>query len=187
MKVKNIDKLDGEISYLIVFNEEHINDQKYLSWLRDYEVMKTINRIEYIEKPIPFEEVQEYCHAVINSAEDIFLALYDKKEDLFIGTVRISKINRHANTADVGILIGDRTKWGKGIATDAIHTACSYLFNTLGVRKITAGCMQENIGMIKVFEKLGFEKEGVFRKQEKIEDRFCDHIYFGCFKSEFNM
>lgn len=177
-------KMEGRNCYLVVFNEMHMNDERYYKWLCDYDVMKTINRIEYI-MPIRFEEVKKYCESVINSKTDIFLALYDKNDGSFTGTLRISKIDWHIRTADVGILIGDKSKWGKGIATDAIHTVCGYLFNILGMRKLTSGCMAINVGMIKVFKKLGFQQEGVFRGQDRFEGSYCDHIYFGCFKDEF--
>lgn len=178
-------KLQGKASYLIPFGQEHLNDDNYLQWLRDYDVMKTINRPEYLE-PVGFEEVKKYCESVLSSRTDIFWALYDTSDDTFIGTTRVSKIDSFANTADVGILIGDRTKWGKGIATDAIWTMCKYLFEERDVRKISAGAMAVNTAMIKVFEKLGFQKEGVFRKQDKFEGDYHDHIYFGCFMDEFN-
>lgn len=178
-------KLEGNICYLTPFEDKHVNDANYLKWLRDYDVIKTINRLDYIV-PVSFEEVKKYCDAVMSSKTDIFMALYYKPEDVFVGTVRISSINWHTRTADIGILIGDKTKWGKGIATDAVSTVGEYLFNVLGMRKLTAGTMGVNKGMIKVFGKLGFQQEGVFRKQDRIEGDYCDHVYFGCFKDEFN-
>lgn len=178
-------KLEGRISYLVPFGERHLYDENYLKWLRDYDVIKTINRLDYVITPVKFEEVKQYYEAVTNSKVDIFWALYYKQEDSFIGTVRISKIDRHAGTADVGILIGDKTKWGKGIATDALYTVCKYLFEELETRKLTAGTMAINPAMIRVFEKLGFKQEGVFRKQDRFEDSYCDHIYLGCFRDEF--
>ncbi|KJJ84937.1 N-acetyltransferase GCN5 [Candidatus Omnitrophus magneticus] len=177
-------KLEGKKSFLVSFDEKHLNDPNYFGWLRDYEVIKTINRIDYI-KPVSFDAVKEYCQNVMNSQTDIFLAVYDKNSDTFIGTARVSKIDLHARTADIGILIGDKKFWGKGIATDAIRAVCLYLFNIFGMRKLTSGVMAINPGMIKVFEKLGFQKEGVFRKQDRFEGAYYDHIYFGCFKEEF--
>lgn len=180
----NLKQLQGQLTYLVPFGERHFCDKRYLSWLADYEVMKTINRPEYL-KPIAFEEVREYCENLMQSKTDLFLAIYYKAEDLFVGTLRISSINHYAKTADIGILVGDRSKWGKGIATDVIHTVCRYLFDELGMRKLTAGVMGINLPMLKVFKKLGFQKEGVFRQQDRFENGYCDHIYLGCFKDEF--
>lgn len=178
-------KIEGKISYLIPFDESHLNDERYLAWLRDYDVIKTINRLDYVRKPVSFEEVKRYYESVLNSKADIFWALYYKEEDAFIGTVKISKINEDTKSADVGILIGDKSKWNKGVATDAVRTACKYLFDALKMRRLTGGTTAVNTGMVKVFEKLGFKQEGVLRKQDRFEDGYCDHIYFGCFRDEF--
>lgn len=176
-------RLEGKISYLVPFVEAHMNSEDYFNWLQDYEVMKTINRLDYL-RPVSFAEVKGYCETVMQSQNDIFLAMYERKDDLFIGTIRI-KIDWYTRTADVGILIGNRNYWGKGIATDSIFAVSTYLLNKLGMRKLTAGFMEINGAMRRVFEQLGFRVEGVFRKTERFEGQYVDHIYMGCFKDEF--
>jgi RimJ/RimL family protein N-acetyltransferase len=177
-------KLEGKVSYLVPFDEQHMNSEEYLNWLRDYDVVKTINRLDYL-RPVSFAEVRNYCETLIESENDIFLAIYEKKDDLFIGTIRAGHIDWHTRVADIGILIGNKSYWGKGIATDSIHTLGNYLFDKLGLRKLTAGLMGVNPAMLKVFEKLGFQQEGVFRKQDLFEGEYVDHIYLGCFRNEF--
>ena len=177
-------RLEGKISYLVPFGNEHMTSKEYLSWLRDYEVIKTINRLDYV-RPVSFAEMKEYCETLMQSKGDIFLAVYDKGDNVFIGTIRAARINWYTRVADIGILIGDRDRWGKGIATDAIQTFCQYLFGILGLRKLTAGLMSVNPALLKVFEKVGFQREGLFRKQDFFEDEYVDHIYLGCFRDEF--
>jgi [ribosomal protein S5]-alanine N-acetyltransferase len=179
-------RLEGEKSYLVPFEDKHINDDNYMNWLRDYEVVKSINRLDYI-CPIDFDSVKEYCTNVIKSQNDIFLAIYFKEEDRFIGTIRINNINWYTRVADIGILIGDKNYWGKGIAKDSIFAVSKYLLETLGIRKLTAGLMDINPAMQKVFEKLGFKVEGIMRKTDRFEGKYIDHIYMGCFQEEFNI
>jgi RimJ/RimL family protein N-acetyltransferase len=46
--------------------------------------------------------------------------------------------------------------------------------------------MAANPAMIHVFEKLGFQQEGVLRSQDELpEGGYGDHILLGCLKSEF--
>ena len=177
-------RLDGAVSYLVPFGDEHLNDPRYYGWLTDYEVVKTINRLDYI-MPVALDDVRAYCAAVMRSKTDLFWAVYYRPEDAFVGTIRISGINWYAGTADVGILIGEKTKWGKGVATDSIRTVGTYLFNALGLRRLTAGLMAVNEPMRKVFLRLGFKEEGRLREQDRYEGAFCDHVYLGCFRDEF--
>ncbi|MDR3491483.1 MAG: GNAT family protein [Gammaproteobacteria bacterium] len=176
--------LTGKACCLKTFDESHLNNSDYLKWVRDYDVIKMLNKIDYL-RPVSFEEVKQYCTNVMQSPNDMFYALYEKEADKFIGTVRVSKINWHNKVADLGIMIGDKSYWGKGIASDAIKSISLYLFRKCGLRKLTAGYMDTNPAMGKVFEKLGFKKEGTFRKQDYFEGKYVDHIYMGCFSDEF--
>ena len=174
---------EGEISYLVPFDEKHLNSKEYFDWLRDYEVMKTINRLDYI-RPVSFPEVREYCEMVMRSKNDIYLAIHLKDGDGFIGTMRI-KVDWYLRTADVGIMIGNKTCWNKGVGGDSVKCVGRYLFNVLGMRKLTAGLMEINHGMKKVFENAGFKVEGIFRNADRFEGRYVNHIYMGCFHEEF--
>jgi RimJ/RimL family protein N-acetyltransferase len=177
-------RLDGKNVFLVSFEEEHLSDDRYFRWLCDYDVVKSLNRLEYI-MPIKYEDVVQYCNAVWASHKDVFLALYAKEKEEFIGTVKIGNINWYSRTADVGIMIGEKKYWGKGAGTDAVWCVCKYLFEVLGLRKLTGGAMAVNEAMIKIFQNLGFKIEGRMRDQDRYEGTYCDHVYLGCFHREF--
>lgn len=179
-------KIEGVISYIVPFTQKHLMDSKYIGWLHDYDVIKTLYLLSYIEKPVTKNELRDYFKRVTESNNDMFFALYAKNDDEFIGTIKIAKIDWRHLMADVGIMIGDKEYWGMGIATDSIRSVCKYLFNELNMRKLTAGLMEVNPAMKKVFEKLGFIIEGEFRKTDYYKGKYFDHIYMGCFKEEFH-
>jgi ribosomal-protein-alanine N-acetyltransferase len=175
--------LKGKLSYLKAFDETHITDPSYLEWVRNYDVVKTLNKADYL-RPVSLEEVKQYCQQLIQSTEDMFYALYALQANHFIGTLRVSKINWRTRVADVGIMIGDTQYWGKGIASDAIQCISRYLFNQCGLRKLTAGFMAINPAMGKAFSNVGFKQEGVLREQDYFEGKYVDHIYMGCLSTE---
>ena len=176
--------IEGEHIRLESFAEEHLHDARYLSWLRDYEVMKMIGRDEYIEKKIEFPEVKDYVENLWKNNNIHFFALVHRENDLFIGTVKINIQNPRTKEADIGIMIGERKYWGRGIATDAVKTVCKYCFDSLGLRRLVAGCMSANAGMRKVFERAGFVQEGLFRQKDLLEGEYIDHVYFSCLAGE---
>jgi RimJ/RimL family protein N-acetyltransferase len=169
---------------MVPFGDTHLRDKNYFEWLSDYEVMKTINRLEYL-MPVEFEVVVSYVNDLLESDSDIFFALYMKDGDEFIGTVRVAKMDWRHGLADVGILIGNRSAWGRGIATDAINAVSKYLFESLGFRKLTAGALSNNLAVIRAFENNGYVREALFREQFRFENELVDHIYLGCFQPEF--
>lgn len=169
---------------LVTFGETHRDDPAYLCWLRDYEVIKTLDLPAYVAAPVSHETVAAYCNKLMSSPNDLFLAMHDLSDDRFIGTVKAGHIDWYTRTADIGIMIGEKSRWGSGFAKDALGALCRYLFERVELRRLTAGAMAINPAMCAVFETLGFKREGVFRQQDRFEEGFCDHIHFGCFADE---
>ncbi|MBM4184048.1 MAG: GNAT family N-acetyltransferase [Gemmatimonadetes bacterium] len=177
-------RLEGAKVVLEPFEDRHLHDPNYLQWLRDYDVIKTINRADYL-RPVSFAEVKAYCEGLQRSPNDMFFAVIDRDGDRFVGTVRVAQLNWRTRTADLGILIGDRESWGRGLGTDALSTVGGFLVGRLGLRRLTAGLMSVNPGMQKVFERLGFKVEGVLRGHDLFEGEYIDHILMGCMADEF--
>lgn len=179
--------LKGGLVTLKAFQTHHIYAPEYLSWLRDPEVVRTLNLPAYLETLLELNELEEYCHRLIASDRDVFVALHSAKNDEFIGTCKIAHIDWYAATADIGIMIGNKSYWGKGVASEAIHMLCSFAFEKMNFRKLTAGAMGTNKAMIKVFQKYGFITEGIRRQQDRLGTIYVDHILLGCFKDEFEL
>lgn len=66
------------------------------------------------------------------------------------------------NVADIGVMIGEKKYWGKGLAGEAWREACLWLLNKDGgkVRKLEAGCMKSNLPMVRIIERSAFRLEG---------------------------
>jgi RimJ/RimL family protein N-acetyltransferase len=79
----------------------------------------------------------------------------------------------------MGLLIGERAYWGRGIATEVISLVARYAFDELRLHKVTAGCYSINRAAIKAFEKAGFVREGLRRKQYECNGEYVDHVLLG--------
>lgn len=92
-----------------------------------------------------------------------------------IGNVTLSEILRGSLQS---CLIGysmDEMHNGKGYMTEAVSLAVDFGFNELKLHRIEAGVMPHNLGSIKVLEKVGFQKEGIARKNVHINGKWEDH------------
>ena len=69
----------------------------------------------------------------------------------------------YKKTAEIGYWIGE-PYWNKGIATKAVSLVTSYGFNKLDLLRIHTGVFEYNIASMKVLEKCGYKKDGVFEK-----------------------
>lgn len=69
----------------------------------------------------------------------------------------------------------DQEHNGKGYTTEATNLVVNYAFEILKLHRIEAGVMPVNIGSIRVLEKAGFHKEGIAKKNVKINGSWEDH------------
>lgn len=179
-------RLLGRRVYLVPFSEQHLADSKYLSWVSDPNVMRYVGRDEYL-RPIAFSEVRKYVERLWSAKGCTFLAIHHSAHDAFIGTVKIHFFDlegQRRGVADIGIMIGNRDFRGKGLASDALHTACRYAFDELAARKLTAGAMAPNEPVIRAFKKIGFVEEGRLRNHLLVAGEQVDHVLLGCFEAE---
>ena len=176
--------LEGTMIRLIPFDLRHRDDPAYLKWLHDYDVIKTLHLPHYVSTPVSYAEVASYCDQLAESDTDLMLAMHRRADDAFIGTLKAGHIDWYSRIADIGVMIGDKNYWGRGLAKDAIYTLGKFLFAEITIRKIVCGSMAINATMIATFKQLGFQQEACFRDQDRFEGGFCDHIHLGCFASE---
>ena len=69
----------------------------------------------------------------------------------------------YAKTAEIGYWLGEQF-WGKGIMTKAVELMTEYGFGKLKLVRIYTGIFEYNITSMKVLEKNGYVKEGIFKK-----------------------
>lgn len=76
-----------------------------------------------------------------------------------IGNIKVGPIDGNHLTSEIGFLIGDSLYWNKGIASEAITLIVRFGFE-MGLKKITAGCYENNPASGAALKKAGFSHEG---------------------------
>jgi RimJ/RimL family protein N-acetyltransferase len=61
----------------------------------------------------------------------------------------------------------------------------AYGFRELGLNRVSGGCNERNVPMVRTFNRLGYTPEGRLRQADCIDGEFCDHLYFGILRDEF--
>jgi RimJ/RimL family protein N-acetyltransferase len=89
----------------------------------------------------------------------------------------------HHRHADIGI---DITKpyQGQGYGSEAINWVLGWAFRTGGLHRVGIRAFSYNEGAVRLYERLGFKKEGVTRETLWHDGRFWDDVSFGMLESE---
>jgi RimJ/RimL family protein N-acetyltransferase len=176
--VKEAQILKGEKIFLRFLSLDDVN-KTYLSWLQDDEVMAGLATSGYT-----IENLLEYVSSKINNSTVAFFAVCDNTTGEHIGNVKLDFYDQKANLAELGILIGNKNYWGKGIAYEACKLVIHYGFNEMNLRKIYLAVYESNPAAKKVYEKLGFVIEGTLRKHVVVKGEMQDKYLMGLFKNE---
>lgn len=146
----------GEAVELFLLRPELVT-QAYVDWLND----PLVNR--YLESRFAVADEQgtrQFVRRMLEDPSVLFLGIRSVALGRHVGNIKLAPIDRHHGLGEIGILIGDRSAWGRGIASAAIEQLARIARDELGLRKLTAGCYGSNAGSARAFQKAGFEMEG---------------------------
>jgi RimJ/RimL family protein N-acetyltransferase len=149
---------------------------KYVDWLNDPEVNK------YLESRWSSQNrasVKAFIQDIADSNHSILFGIFLNSDSSHIGNVKIGPIDKYHLCADIGYLIGERTAWGYGYATEAVNLVTQYGFKVLKLNKCTAGVYENNLGSCRVLEKAGYSHEGCSKNQLKVDNGWEDHLFYG--------
>lgn len=125
----------------------------------------------------------EFINSVNNDFNYAF-AIIDNLTQKHIGNIKIGNINIHHKNADIGLIIGNREFWGKGVATEAIKMCVDFGFNELGLHRLWAGIYESNTGSVKAFKKAGFILEGTKKEAVLLDGKWLDCYIYGLVNHE---
>jgi [ribosomal protein S5]-alanine N-acetyltransferase len=100
-------------------------------------------------------------------------------DDELVGALGVSNVVRapHFASANLGYFVAQQVN-GRGVATRAVGLAVQQAFGPLGLHRLEAGTLVDNIASQRVLEKNGFERIGIARDYLQIAGRWRDHILF---------
>ena len=156
------------------------DNQQVFNYRSDSETNKYQNWI-----PKCLNEVDEFIAKMPNSINQpktwYQFVIVEKETKNVIGDIGIHFIDDYQS--EIGCTLS-KHKQGKGVATETLHAVITYLFKALNKHRIIASIAPENTGSIKLVKRLGFRKEGHFRKSILTDGKWVDDIVYAILKEE---
>lgn len=120
------------------------------------------------------EDIVNWINFHNANEDEVLLVVEDTSVEKLIGHVGLYKIDRTAKKTEFGILIADDNSRGKGYGTKCTLTMVNYAFKVLGMHKVTAEVLSENIASLAMFKKCGFLVDGCLRDDVYKNNRYYD-------------
>jgi [ribosomal protein S5]-alanine N-acetyltransferase len=107
--------------------------------------------------------------------EKYSFGIFTKNSGELIGNVALTEVLRNSlQSCYIGYYL-DMRQNGQGYMTEVVKLVVKFAFEDLKLHRIEAGVMPHNIRSMRVLEKAGFQKEGIARKNVKINGVWQDH------------
>ena len=152
-------------------SEDISND--YISALND----KTINiYTEARHKKWTYENCLKFISLNNNSKDMMLFGVFLKIGEIHLGNVRILNISKIHKRAEISMFFYKKAYWNLGYSTEALKEVINYCFNNIGLRRISADYYETNYASKRVFEKLNFNIEGIFRDHFFCDGKFINSV-----------
>lgn len=123
---------------------------------------------------------------IFNNEKNIYLCICLKENNTLIGYLSINDIDYRNRTAKWGgIVIGDKSNWSKGFATEAATLMIKFVFDELGMNCLHALWLESHTNSIKMGKKVGFVEEGILRDRVYKLGKYHNQLSMSLTRKEF--
>lgn len=128
------------------------------------------------------EELIDFFDQRFESESMIRWGITRKADDVVIGTCGYVLLHKHRG--EIGYDLR-RSEWRKGIMSEAIDAIVDFGFHEMGLQRVEALVMPENVASARLLRKLGFTEEGTLRDYDHFKSAFHDMRCFSLLKQEY--
>ena len=134
---------------------------RYLGWLKDPVAKRHIAAAKRTQS---LQKLREYIRKFSRRKDCLFLRILDKRTGRHLGNLKYCPIDRGGGSAVMGILIGEPSWRGRGVAPEVIASSAAWLRRKMGIQKVYLGVEEKNLPAIRAYRKAGFR--GILRWPE---------------------
>lgn len=164
----------------------------FVRWFGDPEVTANLDMLGVMglaNEEIWFEEMikRPVIEQVLVIEAEIESETPDVTESwLPIGTIGLFKIDNIAHSAELGIAIGEKAYWNRGLGSEALRILLNEGFYKFNLHRIELRVYARNHRAIRAYEKVGFVHEGVKREATYRDGEYMDDLLMSVLRPEWD-
>ncbi len=155
----------------------------YQRWMNDLEVSRTLTA--HWRVPFTLEDELEWFEQARRDPNRRVFTIYERPDDRPVGNAELFGIDFAVGSAEVGIVIGERSVWGRGYATEALQLLLDFAFTVLGLHHVWLRYYASNERARAVYDRVGFREVGRLRQATRIGPHRDDVVIMDILASEF--
>lgn len=181
LNVINYLELIGEKVYLKPLGKEHL--EEYWQNLENSSIESII--FTGTQQVLKRDGLVRYLDNISSDSSRVDLLIFSKETNQIVGEVVLNDIYRNNRSANIRVCISRKEDFGCGYGTEAIILALNYGFGMLNLHRIELTVFTFNERAIHVYEKIGFQREGVQRDVWYFNHKYYDFVMMSILEDEF--
>jgi len=138
----------------------------------------------FLAFPVSPSEEREKIQRYISSQDTILFTIALKENDQPVGQAGFFRVDFVSRAAVFYLAILSPEHWGTGIGSEATRLMVDYAFSTLNLNRIQLHVNAENLPAIKIYQRNGFQKEGVLRQAMYRSGKYNDFWVMGILRED---
>ena len=157
------------------------------AWSNDPELLDYDDDLPEPYRVSPIERTYDFIKRVETPAldhETIHWGIHLRENGRLIGYCMAAFIDTYHRKCKFGMTLGDKSIWGQGLGREVVEAAVRFCFKSLKLNRIQCEIYAFNERSIRLFESVGFKREGVCRQSVLKKGRLADEYVYGLLKEE---
>jgi RimJ/RimL family protein N-acetyltransferase len=128
-------------------------------------------------RPLNFAQLQATLADWNDGIENFVFGI--RTEGKLAGLINLDGLDWPNGHTEIGIALTESGFRGKGLAAEAMQLLIDYAFGELGLHRIWARIIEDNLPSIHLFESLGFRQEGRMLEHVLRRGQYRDMLIYG--------
>lgn len=157
--------------------------QKFHEWVNDPEVTRGL----VLNMPMSMRDEMDWFDGLAKrdlNQRPLAIEISKGKGWKLIGNCGVFGIEWENRSAELGIMIGEKSEWNKGYGAEAMSLLLHHGFETLNLNRIALRVYAENVRAVRSYEKAGFVLEGRMREAVYKNGNYDDVLIMSVLRSE---
>ena len=136
-------------------------------------------------RPQSHTDLQQWLESHRTRPDEVLWSILSEETGRCLGHVGLYKVDPISRSAELGIMIGDRSVWGLGIGRVATLFAIRHAFFNENLNRVSLTVLVSNDRAKRLYHKVGFVQEGLFRQAQFKDGKYVDVIAMALLREEF--
>lgn len=149
-----------------------------VKWIND----EDNNQFLHYDIPLEIDKTTQWYEKIKNNESRYdAVIMYN---NVPVGVIGLINIDYQKRKAEYYITLGEKEYKRKGISYQATKMLIDYGFNNFPIEKIWLCVDNDNVAAKKLYEKVGFQLEGILKKDIYFKGKMVDRCMYGICKDE---